>query len=94
MGIYKHYIDFLDEWWVDEETLQIWIEDFKAEGRDLQEEIDDIKGTISNEQLWLKGSFSEEEINNHKQNIVDLTAYLEWLRTENRKEKGESVCTI
>ena len=62
-----------------EETVQIWVENFAEEGRNIQEEIDEVKGTISNERLFQKGETTEEGILMREQNIADLTAYLEFL---------------
>lgn len=60
-----------------EETVNIWIKDAENKNTDeLHKEIDDVKGAISNEQIWLNGSASHEEKRNHMQNIADLTEYL------------------
>lgn len=70
-----------------EELIEIWIDDFKESGKSLDEEIDNIKGTISNERIWQKGSDTQEQIDMHEQNIVDLEVYLEWLEDEKIKAK-------
>lgn len=70
-----------------EELIEIWIDDFKESGKSLDEEIDNIKGTISNERIWQKGSDTQEQIDMHEQNIADLEAYLEWLEDEKIKAK-------
>lgn len=70
------------------ETVEIWIDKFEKDLRliALQAEIADIKGTISNERIWQKGSNTQEQIDMHEQNIADLEAYLEWLESEKIKE--------
>ncbi len=64
------------------DTVNFWIGEFKG---NIDEEIEEVNGTISNERLWLMGSSSQEEIAGHNQNIADLAAYLEWLESEERK---------
>lgn len=66
------------------ETVEIMISNFKKQTGliALQAEIADIKGTISNERIWQKGSDTQEQIDMHEQNIADLEAYLEWLENE------------
>ena len=60
-----------------EETVNIWMKDAENKNTDeLNEEIDDVKGSISNEEIWLNGSSSHDEKRNHMQNIADLTEYL------------------
>ena len=62
------------------ETVDLWLDSFKkrlAENHaNIDEEIEEVKGTISNENVWLNGSFTEEERECHSQNIATLTAYL------------------
>ena len=70
-----------------EELIEIWIDDFKESGKSLDEEIEQVKGTISNERIWQKGSDTQEQIDMHEQNIVDLEVYLEWLEDEKIKAK-------
>lgn len=72
------------------ETVQMWIDNFKrTEGLiALRAETDDVRGTISNERLWLKGSDTQEQIDMHEQNIADLEAYLEWLENEEIEVKN------
>ena len=60
------------------ETVKLWIDEFKQSNRSLVDEIEEIKQTIKNEELWMKGSYGEDE-QAHKQNIVELKEYLEWL---------------
>ena len=64
------------------ETVNFWINIFKEEKRDIDEEIDDVKGTISNERLFQKGSRNEDEEMMHEQNIADNMEYLKWLEQE------------
>lgn len=59
-----------------EETVKTWIDNFKNSGTNITEEIEEVKGTISNERLWQKGASSKEEIGCHEQNIADLCEYL------------------
>jgi len=67
-----------------EETLEIWKENFNKKDISVQEEIEEVKGTISNERLWQKGCSLQEEINMHEQNIINLSAYLDWLENSER----------
>lgn len=70
------------------ETAKLWLEDFlESKGvnsidlcpaEDVLKEIEEVKGTISNERLWEKG-YSGDEPNPHTNNIETLTEYLELL---------------
>lgn len=53
-----------------EDTVQFWMNNF------LDTEIEDVKGAISNEHIWLMGSDTEEAVACHTQNIADLEEYL------------------
>ena len=64
----------------DMEVLEIWKNEFIKDNRDIDEEIDDIEGTIDNEKLFQLGSKNEEESNCHASNIATLTEYLNWLK--------------
>ena len=68
-----------------EETVSIMMEnfikelckeDYRPDIEDIDAEIDDVKGTISNERLWQKGSDTKEEILMFEQNIVDHIEYI------------------
>lgn len=54
------------------ETIRIWLENL------YQNEIEEIKGAISNERIWERGYYGEEP-NPHTENIEVLTEYLETL---------------
>lgn len=71
------------------ESVSFMIEEFKKNAMviALQAEIEDVKGTLKNEQIWRDGSSSQEQIDMHEQNIADLEAYLEWLEDEKIKAK-------
>lgn len=66
------------------ETVNIWIERFQNENRDVVTEIDETRGAIENERLWQKGCDTAEQIETHEQNIADLTEYLEWLESQTK----------
>ena len=57
------------------ETVKIWLEELYTK------EIEEIKGTISNEHLWELG-YDGEEPNPHTENIEVLTEYLEVLKSK------------
>jgi len=59
-----------------EETVKRWMDEFKSEGRDINEEIKDTKVDIENNKLWKKGSLTKKGASCHEQNIADLTEYL------------------
>ncbi len=65
-----------------EDTVKQMEEDFRLGGTDAAYEIEEVKGAISNERIWLKGSSTEEEVLGHAQNIADLSEYLARLETE------------
>lgn len=54
------------------ETVRFWLEEL------YKKEIDEIKGTISNEHLWELG-YDGEDPNPHTENIEVLKEYLEVL---------------
>jgi hypothetical protein len=54
------------------ETVRIWLEEL------YKKEIEEVKGTISNEHLWELG-YDGEEPNPHTENIEVLEEYLEKL---------------
>lgn len=60
-----------------EDTVQFWMNSL------FDTEIEDVKGAISNEHLWLLGSDTEEGIACHTQNIADLEEYLTRLKYMN-----------
>lgn len=64
------------------EIVNIWIEEFKNSNKSISEEIEDVKGTISNERLWVKGSETPEQIQMHEENIAELEEFLDWLESE------------
>ena len=51
---------------------------------DLSEIIDDVRGALENEKLWLLGSDTVEEIQAHTENIKNLCEYMDYLCTELR----------
>lgn len=71
------------------ETVQIWIDDLvERTGCDTIEqltqeeilaEVEEVRGTISNERIWELGYDGEEPINPHTENIMVLIEYLEVL---------------
>ena len=73
-----------------EETVKRWMDEFKSEGRDIDEEIKDIKADIENNKLWKKGSLTKEGASCHEQNIADLTEYLARLEELAKREKSNN----
>ena len=53
------------------ETVKIWLEEL------YKKEIEDAKGTISNEHLWELGYDGNESVNPHTENIAVLMEYIE-----------------
>ena len=63
------------------ELINSWMDNCKDMTVDeLENEIVESKVAISNEELWRKGSTSEEGILRHTQNIIDLSEYISRLR--------------
>lgn len=61
------------------DTVKQWIMEYVSSDISLSDEIEDVEGAIKNEELWLKGSISEEDISLHSSNLKDLKAYHQWL---------------
>ena len=71
------------------ETVKIWLEDFlESKGvaslelcprEDVEKEIEEIKGSLSNERLWEKGYDGDESFNPHTESIMTLEEYLKLL---------------
>lgn len=68
-----------------EETVSIMMENFikelckedhRPDIEDIDAELDDVKGAISNERLWQKGSDTKEEILMFEQNIANHIEYI------------------
>ena len=69
------------------ETVKIWLEKLgNPTVEEIKTEIEEVKGTISNEHLWELGYDSIEPLNPHTENIMILNEYLEILE-EMLKEK-------
>lgn len=65
----------------DSELINGWMDNCKYMTVDeLENEIVESKVAISNEELWRKGSKSEEAILRHTQNIIDLGEYISRLK--------------
>ena len=62
------------------ETVKIWFEELYTK------EIEEIKGTISNEHLW-ELEYDGEEPNPHTENIETLKEYLEMLEEKLKELK-------
>lgn len=60
-----------------------WIKNYKKSNASLSEEIEDTKASLDNENIWLLGSKSDEEISGHLENITNLQDYLDWLLQQN-----------
>ena len=60
-----------------EETIKAMTESgVKTHVKLIDEEIKETEGTISNENIWLKGSSTEEERHLHSHNIATLSVYV------------------
>ena len=79
-----------------EETVSIMMSNFFKEFskentisiEDIDAEINEVKGSISNERIWQKGSDTKEEILMFEQNITDHLEYinrLEFLKSKYQK---------
>lgn len=64
------------------EMIKFWLTDL------YEREIKEIKGTISNNRLWILGAANEEEERMFIQNEMDMIEYLEVLE-ELKKEVNE-----
>lgn len=61
------------------ETVKIWLEELdNSTKEEIKTEIEEVKGTISNEHLWELG-YDGQEPNPHTENIMVLMEYLEVL---------------
>lgn len=56
----------------------------------LEKEIADNNGTIANENIWMIGSATEEQVFMHEQNIEELTEYGEYLQYLLNKINGNA----
>ena len=65
-----------------EDLLKTWIEEFKNSDTDVETELEDVRGAISNERIWQKGETEQELIDMREQNITDLMAYAQWLEEQ------------
>jgi len=63
----------------DQEIINKWIKDLDK-NEDIPSVIEEARGTISNERIWLKGSDNEEQIIAHNQNIATLEEYIRRLQ--------------
>ena len=69
------------------ETVKIWLEELgNPTVEEIKTEIEEVKGTISNEHLFELGYDGEESMNPHSKNIMILMEDLEMLE-EMLKEK-------
>ena len=61
------------------EIVKIWLEELdNSTKEEIKTEIEEVKGTISNEHLWELG-YDGQEPNPHTENIMVLMEYLEIL---------------
>jgi len=67
----------------DLETVEALMDAFLESGETLLDEIEDVKGTISNERLWEKGASTDEERLMHGMNIATQMEYLNRLQRMN-----------
>lgn len=57
----------------------------------IDRELEDVKGNITNNEVWKQGSTSEEEAQMFDENITDLEVYTEMLlELRENVEKGEA----
>lgn len=70
-------------------TAQVWIEELgDPTVEEIQAEIEEVKGAISNEHLWELGYDGNEPMNPHAENIMALMEYLKVLEEMlNNKEE-------
>ena len=62
------------------ELVQFWLEELgNPTEEEIEAEIKDVKGAITNEHIWELGHNGEEPINPHTENIRVLKEYLEAL---------------
>lgn len=62
------------------ETVKIWLEELgNPTAEEIKVEIEEVRGTISNEHLWELGYDGKEPLNPHTENIEVLMEYLEVL---------------
>ena len=64
------------------EIVKNWLTDL------YEREIEEIKGTISNENLWMIGSKTKEEEQMHVDNMANLNEYITTLKTLLNDIKG------
>ena len=71
------------------ETVKIWVEELgNPKKEEIKAEIEEVKGTISNEHLCELGYDGDEPLNPHTENIMALMEYLEVLEEMlNNKEE-------
>lgn len=74
-----------------QELIRMWIDALKYRAESITEEIQQVKGAISNEELWLIGSAKDEDSVMHKGNLDALYEYLDCLEQMSRqlRENGE-----
>lgn len=66
------------------ETVKIWLENF------INEEMDDVLGTIKNSKIWLLGSNNKEDLQAQLDNLSLYNEYLIALKKlKNRVEREE-----
>lgn len=57
----------------------------------IDRELEDVKGNITNNEVWKQGSATEEEAQMFDENITDLEVYIEMLlELRENVEKGEA----
>lgn len=70
------------------EQVKIWIEKLgNPTEEEIKAEIEEAKGTISNEHLWKLGYNGKEPLNPHTKNIEVLKEYLEVLESMLSKKR-------
>ena len=74
-----------------QELIRMWIDALEYRAESITEEIQQVKGAISNEELWLIGSAKDEDSVMHKGNLDALYEYLDCLEQMSRqlRENGE-----
>lgn len=60
------------------EVVREWVKE------NLLEQMEETRGTIANEKMWLLGSDTEEAIAGHAENIKLLCEYMDYLSTQLR----------
>ncbi len=65
---------------VPNDMVRNWLEALENTIPSVEEEIDQVKGAISNERLWSQGSRTPDQVSMHQENVRNLCEYLKCLK--------------